>query len=75
MTLEADYTLAEVAMALGMSQRWVRDRIRLDGVPHQRYGHVIRFTEAQVAELRAQHVATRVNQPITTGPAKVAKGA
>ena len=62
-------------MALLMSQRWIRDRIRLDGAECQRYGHVIRFTAEQVAKLRAAHVATKVTEPITTGPAKVAKGA
>lgn len=75
MTLKTDHTLAEVALALGMSQRWIRDRIRLDGAEHQRYGHVIRFTDEQVAKLRAAHAASKVSEPITTGPSKVAKGA
>ena len=70
MSLEKDYPLEEVADALGMSTRWVRDRIRLDGVEHQRYGHVIRFTEAQVAKLRADHVKVPVVESITTGPKK-----
>lgn len=73
MTLAKDYTLAEVAFALGMSTRWVRDRIRLDGARCQRYGHVIRFTEEQVADLRAAHVASKVSEPVTTGPSKVAR--
>lgn len=68
--LEPDYTLREVAEALGMSTRWVRDRIRLDGAEHNRYGRHIRFTPEQVAKLRAAHVATYVTEPITTGPAK-----
>lgn len=70
MSLTKDYTLDEVADALGMSTRWVRDRIRLDGAAHMRYGHVIRFTEEQVAELRAAHVRTVVKEPVTTGPRK-----
>lgn len=68
--LEPDYTLEEVAEALGMSTRWVRDRIRLDGAEHVRYGKHIRFTRDQVAQLRAAHVRTIVSEPVTTGPAK-----
>ena len=40
--LDPDYTLEQVAEALQMSERWVRDRIR-EGAPHQRYGNKIRF--------------------------------
>jgi len=48
-------TLTEVALAVGMSPRWVRDRIR-EGAEHQRYGHVIKFTAEQVErELVAAH--------------------
>lgn len=68
--LEPDYTLIEVADALGMSTRWVRDRIRLDGAEHNRYGRQIRFTAVQVAKLRAAHVASYVTEPVTTGPTK-----
>lgn len=68
--LEPDYTLVEVADALGMSTRWVRDRIRLDGAEHNRYGRRIKFTAAQVAKLRAAHIASYVTEPVTTGPAK-----
>lgn len=57
--LDRDYTLEEVADALGMSTRWVRDRIRLDGAAHQRYGRLIRFTAEQVAALRAAHASQR----------------
>ena len=70
--LPADYTLEEVADALGMSERWVRDRIRLDGAAHQRYGHKIRFTPEQVAALRAAHSSAPVAQSITTGRKKAA---
>lgn len=67
MNLEKDYTLAEVAVSLGMSQRWIRDRIK-DGAEHIRYGHKIRFTAAQVDLLRAAHTkAPPVDEPITTG--------
>jgi len=70
MALDSDYSVEDVAKALQMSTRWVRDRIRLDGAEHLRYGHIIRFTEKQVADLRASHVRSIVKEPVTTGPAK-----
>ena len=66
MTLEPDYSLAEVAKALGMSERWVRARLK-DGAEHQRYGHKIRFTPAQVEALRASHTKQPAPTSITTG--------
>lgn len=77
--LEPDYNLNEVAAALGMSPRWVRDRIRAGNegrgpvVEHQRYGHVIKFTAEQVEKLRASHTMAPVaTEPITTGRKKSA---
>lgn len=66
--LEKDYTLSEVAKALSMSTRWLRDRIKADQLPHQKYGHKILFTSAQVEAIRARYAAaTPVEQSITTG--------
>lgn len=56
--LESDYSIDEVAQAIGMSTRWVRDRINKDNAEHLRYGHKIRFTAAQVDKLRASHTKT-----------------
>lgn len=67
MTLTPDYTLKEVADALRVSERWVRDRIRLDGAEHQRKGHKITFSAEQVEKLRAAHTKAPVEQSITTG--------
>lgn len=66
MTLPADYTLEEVAEALKMSERWVRDRVR-EGAEHIRYGRKIRFTAEQVEKLRAAHTQTPVPASVTTG--------
>ena len=76
--LPKDRTLEEVAEALGMSTRWIRDRIREGkegkgpAVEHIRYGHKIRFTAEQVEKLRASHVeqAPIAEQPVTTGRKK-----
>ena len=59
-----DHTLAEVAEALGMSKRWVRDQIKA-GAAHQRYGNRIRFTDSQVDELRARFATVPVRTQIT----------
>lgn len=67
MDLTPDYTLNEVAEALRMSPRWLRERIRVDGVEHQRKGHKITFTAEQVEKLRAAHTQAPVQQPVTTG--------
>lgn len=64
--LTPDYDLAEVAAAMKMSTRWVREQIRA-GAEHQRYGHKIRFTQEQFEKLRAQHAQTPVAESITTG--------
>lgn len=67
--LDQDYSLRQVADALGMSERWVRARIK-EGAEHQRYGHKIRFTPLQVEQLRAQHTKQPAAQSITTGRKK-----
>lgn len=72
MTLERNYSLEEVAEALGMSTRWVRDRIKGDdAAEHLRFGHKIRFTAEQVEKLRAKHVqAPAPAGSVTTGRKK-----
>lgn len=66
MSLPKDYDLAEVAEALGMSERWVRQQCK-DGAVHNRYGHKIRFTAEQVELLRASKVKLPTPKSITTG--------
>lgn len=71
MNLERDYTLDEVADALGMSTRWLRDRIKADKLEHQKYGHKIKFTASQVEAIRGQYAAEPAKlEPITTGRKK-----
>lgn len=67
MTLDPDYTLDEVAGALGMSTRWLRGRIKADKLEHQKYGHKIKFTPDQVQAIRERYAAAPVAQSITTG--------
>lgn len=71
--LARDYSLDEVAAALGMSTRWVRDRIKQGErgeksfVEHTRRGHKIRFTAEQVEKLRVADAKAAPVQSITTG--------
>lgn len=67
--LPKDFTPREVAEALGMGERWVRDRAN-EGAAHQRYGHKIRFTAEQVEALRLAHTTAPVKRSITTGRKK-----
>lgn len=78
-TLDADYTLDEVAEALRVSTRWIRDRIRAgkEGkgavVEHIRRGHMIRFTAEQVEKLRCLGaVEPTAGEQVTTGRKKSA---
>lgn len=64
--IERDYNLEEVADAMQMSTRWVRQRVA-DGAEHMRYGRKIMFTAEQVAKLRAAQTKSPVPQSITTG--------
>lgn len=73
-TLEPAYNLSEIAEAVRMSTRWVRDQIKAgmegDGpfIEHQRNGKKITMTAAQVDKLRAVHTQTApVAESITTG--------
>lgn len=74
MVLEREYDLSEIAEMLGMSTRWVRQRIRAgeEGTgpffEHQRWGRKITMTEAQIVTLRASVVqAPPPPQSIATG--------
>lgn len=79
--LPKDYTLDEVADALRMSTRWVRNRINEGKDPdhpgpviaHERRGHKIIFTADQVEAFRNQFTDTPEVAPvasITTGRKK-----
>lgn len=64
--LEKDFSLQEVADALGMSERWLRQQVKA-GAVHNRYGHKIRFTREQVDMLKASFTKAPIEQSITTG--------
>lgn len=68
--LAKDYTLNDVAKALGMSERWVRSK--LPQVEHTRYGHKVRFTTEQFEAFKAQFVEKPVAKSVTTGRKKSA---
>ena len=69
--LARNYDLDEIAAAVGMSARWVRQRCK-EGAEHQRMGHKIKMTAAQIDKLRVSHTVVPVKQGITTGRKKSA---
>lgn len=74
--IEDEYDLKESADQVGMSERWLRGKIKAgergEGpfIEHQRYGHKIRFTESQIVKLRAQFTKAPAVQSVTTGRKK-----
>lgn len=62
--LVPDYSLDEVAAALGMSAAWVRKQVWA-GAAHQRYGHKIRMRADQVEALRRSFESAPTTQAIT----------
>lgn len=50
----ADKTWNEAAAEIGMSVSWLKKQVTARLVPHQRYGRVVRFTDEQIAAIRAQ---------------------
>lgn len=64
--LPRHYTVAEVAAAMRVQPRWVRERCA-EGAEHMRYGKRIMFTAEQVEKLMKAHTKTPVRESITTG--------
>jgi transposase-like protein len=68
MSLEPNYSVEEVARALGMSTKWVYKQVK-DGAEHIKFGHKIKMTAAQVDKLRAKNTRSvaPAEQSVTTG--------
>lgn len=68
--LAADYTAADLAKAFRRSERWIKDRIKRDGIEHTRRGNKITFTPDQAEAFRKLDAVVPLAQPVTTGRAK-----
>jgi predicted metal-dependent hydrolase len=67
MSLPDLYDLKEVSEALGMSERWLRERCK-EGAAHTRLGRKIRFTEEQYRALVDENATSpKVARSVTTG--------
>ena len=44
---------AEAAARLGVTETWLRNKVRRKAVPHVKYGRYIKFTEDDLAEIIA----------------------
>jgi excisionase family DNA binding protein len=49
-----DFTIKEAASELRVGQDWLYQRTSRGELPHQRYGRSIRFTPAQIEQIRVQ---------------------
>jgi gamma-glutamylcysteine synthetase len=49
----SDFDFETAAAQLGLSPAWLKKHIKR--LPHTRYGHLVRFTPEQVAEIRSMH--------------------
>lgn len=61
------HDLAAIAKAMGTSTRWVRDRLRLDGIEYTKLGNRIRMTDAQLDAFKAAYVVNATPVGGTTG--------
>jgi hypothetical protein len=51
--MSGDHDYAAAASLLGLSAAWLRKHIR--ELPHLKYGHIVKFTDTHLAEIRAMH--------------------
>src|SRR5574337_465300 len=47
------HSLADAAHRLGVTETWLRNKVRRRAVPHHTLGRVVKFTEADIAEIIA----------------------
>lgn len=71
MTLTPIHTLAEVAVSLGVTSRFLREYVNANHVEHLRVGNGpnarIKFNDDQVERLQAMFVTEPAPESITTG--------
>ncbi len=65
--VEKDYTLEQIAAAMDMSTRWVRDQLKDNTIAHRRPGGRIRMSADQLEQFKARYDVVPVVQSITTG--------
>lgn len=64
---EKDYNLEQIAEAMDMSTRWVRDQLKDLSIEHRRPGKRIRMSAEQLEKFKARYDVVPVVQSITTG--------
>lgn len=57
---EAWLTSEQLAKVLGVSSKWVSDRVTNRTLPHHRVGRLVRFTPADVRAIEKQTAVTPV---------------
>lgn len=67
---EKDLNLEQIAEAMGMSTRWVRDQLdpkKGRGIEHRRPGNRIRMSPEQLEKFKSSFDVVTTPQSITTG--------
>lgn len=60
----ADRTYDEAAVELNLPKSWLQRKAQARLIPHTRYGHHVRFTDSDIAAIRAQHSTQPIAAPI-----------
>lgn len=59
----ADRTYDEAAVELNLPKSWLQKRAQAYLIPHRRYGRHVRFTDEDIAAIRAQHATKPIAPP------------
>lgn len=62
----SDRTYDQAAAELGIPKNWLQRKAQARLIPHQRYGHYVRFTDEDMAAIRRQFA-----EPVIAAPSRV----
>lgn len=59
----SDRTYDEAATELGLTKNWLQRKAQARLIPHRRYGAYVRFTDEDIAAIRAQFAEPMIAAP------------
>lgn len=62
----SDRTYEEAAAELNLPKSWLQKKAQAHLIPHTRYGRHVRFTDADIAAIRALHARAPMQAPSRT---------
>lgn len=63
----SDHGFDSAAAQLGMSAEWLRKAVKRDKLPHQQYGRAVRFTDEQIAAIKARYASDDAKPAVDAG--------